>query len=511
MNRLTVAGAETGAAVFIDDLQSLLSTGDVIRGDYLKIHTNPQRWHLVDDMQGARNRQVLMTDKGNNAPALCFQIKATGWHSIHIGYYSKGFHGDLNIDAGLHVRITGERHFTRLCPERTEPTYAEAYYKTVNCDGELTIEIASFGLRSGLDYIRLTPVEPKKLPKPTGRSIAICDFVTCVKKNQPAGFEAGSCVRQHYDAGFDAILWKALKVRCEWHTSVGTPREMGVDYDTFGQAAQEAQSLDMPFYAWMRFNNEESNPKSLFNDSTPIHQAHPEARQMRKDGHLSPRTGFAHPEVRQFKVDLVREIVTNYPITGVCVDVLRHPPAVDFDLPMVEAYIQEYDEDPRQTPGDGSERWLKFKSQAFTQFLRDCRTVLDEVSEQSGRKLELIVRTMDQPWRNQQAGCDVQTWLDEEITDGLIFAAHLPSAHFYPQKIDMNPWLTMAAGRIPVYGQAWNCGSVIEAEAIAADMYDQGAAGIAIYESEYGIARPTLRENIWRFSRPGSLRYRQLH
>lgn len=492
--------------IYLDDLDAFVAEGKAIRADTLDLDKHPDQWVLVDHMHGARRRQVLLTSPGNTAPVLKFGVDLRGPHTIYVGYH--GNSADRHVN-GLYVRLAGEPHFTRMIPERTEPVYVEGWYKTVDLTGPTSIEVASFGLRSGLDYIRLVPGKVKAPPKPKGKSFGICDFITSAMMNKPAGFEAGSCVRQHHDAGFNAIIWKAFKVLCEWHTNIGVRRDMGVEYDTLRQAVDEAKMLGMEIYGWMRFNNEESKIGSTFNPVTPFHLAHPHARQLRKDGHPRPRTGFAFPEVRRFKADLVREVAA-YGVDGICIDVLRQPPAVEYDLPMVQAYIEKYGEDPRQMPGDGSERWLRFKSEAFTQFLRDCRAVLNDFPRQNRKRMPLIVRTMDQVWRNLQCGCDVEKWLEEDLVDGLIFAAHLPAPDLYPQKLNLTHWLQLAqrtAPHVPVYGQVWNCGSVIEAEVLAGDLYAQGVAGIAIYESEFAVARPWVREHLWRFNSPDRLRY----
>lgn len=502
---LLLPGTATGPTIHLDDFDRFVGIGVAVRGDVGDTTAHKDKWVLVDNMQGARGRRLLMTGFENTAPTLTFTADVRGPHAIHIGYFGVGHLGDRHNDGGLYVRIAGEPHFTRFVAERTEPVYAEAYYKTVNCDGPITVEIASFGLRSALDYVKLTPVEATQAPPARGKAIGICDFMTTVTLNKPAGFEAAAQVRMHKDAGFDLVLWKAFKVKCEWHTKIGVRRDMGVAYDTFRQAVDEAKKVGLPLYAWMRFNNEDSKGGD-FAPTTPFHLAHPAQRQAGKDGRLRPRTGFAFPEVRKHKVDLIRE-VASYGVDGVCIDVLRQPPAVEWDLPLVEAYIAQFGEDPRKLPGDGPERWLAFKSQAFTQFLREVRAALDAFPAPPGTpRMPLIVRTMDQPWRNQVCGCDPRTWLEENLVDGLIFAAHLPSASFYPQHMDLTPWLDMARPfRVPVYGQVWNCGSILEAKAIAADLYAQGVAGIAVYESEYAVTRSAARSDIWRLSRPEAL------
>jgi hypothetical protein len=152
---------------------------------------------------------------------------------------------------------------------------------------------------------------------------------------------------------------------------------------------------------------------------------------------------------------------------------------------------------------DGDEAWLRFRCEPFTQFLRETREALDK---QAGRRYPLWIRTMDQPFRNLQAACDVETWLAEGLVDGLIFGPHIATGDNYPDAIDLQSYLRLAKGKAQVFGQVWRMGAATQAEALAADLYRQGVDGVALYESNLTVTLTSLRERLWRFGRPGSLR-----
>jgi hypothetical protein len=285
---------------------------------------------------------------------------------------------------------------------------------------------------------------------------------------------------------------------------------MGVPYDTLRQAVDEAKKIGIEFYGWVRINNEQNEYKGsggadgsgLFGPTTPFHLAHPEKRMIRKDGGMTPRLSFAYPEVRRHKIDIICEVAA-YGVDGICIDVLRQPPMVEYDLPLVEEFKSRTGQDPREMPGHGTEEWLRFRCEAFTQFLRETRAAIDK---ETGRRLPLMVRTFDQPWRNLQAGCDVEKWLDERIVDSILFAPHLPTANNSPTSLDLRDYIQLAKGRAPVFGQVWRYGSIQDAEILARDLYKQGVHGVAIYESEVAVQRPSMWENLWRFRRPECLR-----
>jgi hypothetical protein len=158
-------------------------------------------------------------------------------------------------------------------------------------------------------------------------------------------------------------------------------------------------------------------------------------------------------------------------------------------------------------PGDGDEDWLRFRAdRTFTQFLRETRAALDRLV---GRRLPLYIRTVDQPWYNLQIGCDIDTWLRERIVDGIVFGPYCADATNYPDTMDLRPYIARAQGKTRIYGQVWRYGSALHAEVMAADLYEQGVDGVALYESNATVAHSTLRENLWRFSRPEQLRFKR--
>ena len=67
-------------------------------------------------------------------------------------------------------------------------------------------------------------------------------------------------------------------------------------------------------------------------------------------------------------------------------------------------------------------------------------------------------------------------------------------------------WRIDMKGKAEVFGQVWRMGSAIHAEALAAELYRQGVDGVALYESNLTVTLSSLRERLWRFNRPGSLR-----
>ncbi len=104
---------------------------------------------------------------------------------------------------------------------------------------------------------------------------------------------------------------------------------------------------------------------------------------------------LAHPGIRMHKLSILRELMENYPLSGLQLDFARHTPC----LP----------------PG----REWEMRDQA-TEFVRMVRLMLDEVGKKRERKLELLVRVGDTIAGNHQDGLEVERWIAEGLIDVLI-------------------------------------------------------------------------------------------
>jgi hypothetical protein len=502
--------------VILDDFSGLLASGQARRvstGSVLSDERAPEAgaWALQSGIWGAPRGEVLFSGRNQQAPTLTFRPGVVGRFAIVLSLvgkrpfsWPKPGRSYEHDGFGAFVRLAGEPTFTTLLTERNELSFEDVYFRTADLHGDSAIEIANFSLATGLLAIKLYADEPQTQAPPTRRLLGILDFADDVDLCFPRDEAARAAVRRHAQVGFDTVMWKCSNgCTCEYHTAIGRQRDDATpiaqlmrQFDPLQQAADEARRLGVNLYAWFRLMRDPTF-KSGQEPPTAFHAANPHMVQVHRDGRESWQLSLAYPEVRRHLVNLMCEPI-RLGAGGVFIDLLRHPPVARFDRPLVEAFLQEHGIDPRQLPGDGSEAWLRFRCRPFTQFLRELRAALRLLPGPA----PLLVRTMDQPWRNLQAGCDVETWLDEQLLDGLIPAPHLPLGDSYPEQIDLRPFIARAAGRTPIYGQVWRQSSSLLAEALAADFYRQGAAGVVLYESNLAVTRSSLRTRFWRLARP---------
>jgi len=146
---------------------------------------------------------------------------------------------------------------------------------------------------------------------------------------------------------------------------------------------------------------------------------HHDCRIMMRWGTRNCRLSYAYPEVRAFRLAIIKEAV-GYGPDGVHLDFLRHPPFVGYDKPLVDAFQQRYGADPLAEPED--ERWYGLCAEVMTGFVRDVRRVLDEAGRAEGRRLTLSASLDYANYRQQ--GLDVARWVKEGLVDKISPGRH---------------------------------------------------------------------------------------
>ena len=101
---------------------------------------------------------------------------------------------------------------------------------------------------------------------------------------------------------------------------------------------------------------------------------------------------YALEEVRNRKLAIIEEVCTNYDIDGFDLDFLSHP------------YYFKGGEEAAGMP-------------LMTEFVRQVRSRMNQIGEQKGKKLTLLVRVPPSIDMCEEIGFDVKTWIREELVD----------------------------------------------------------------------------------------------
>jgi hypothetical protein len=131
-----------------------------------------------------------------------------------------------------------------------------------------------------------------------------------------------------------------------------------------------------------------------------------------KKGKPHPHLSYAYPEVRNFRLAIIRE-AAGYGIDGIHMNFLRHPPFFGHDPPLVTAFRKKFGVEPDAVPDD--ERWHRLRADIMTEFVRQVRKALDEVGAQTGRRIALSATMEFKDYLKQ--GLDVERWVKEGLVD----------------------------------------------------------------------------------------------
>ncbi len=215
-------------------------------------------------------------------------------------------------------------------------------------------------------------------------------------------------------------------------------RDEGID--TLAVVADACHQSGIACYASMRMNGDypanawDGQMAPMFNSR--FWHEHPEFRQRDETGEVLFRLSYAYPEVREFKLSFLREAVQR-DIDGINFDFLRHPDFFGFEQPMLDAFQKKYGEDGLKVSADDP-RWFPLRAEFMTGFVRDTRAILDAAGEKQGRRLGLSVRI---DWKKYAHwGCDIETWLNEDLIDCLIVGQYGHGGY----QFDIAPFVQMA-------------------------------------------------------------------
>ena len=146
----------------------------------------------------------------------------------------------------------------------------------------------------------------------------------------------------------------------------------------------------------------------------------PELRMVAKDGTPLEKASYAFPEVQEFMLSLIREVIENFDIDGVDLGWVRGPQFVGYETPFVEDFMKEHGEDPRMLDENDIRAQL-LRAGYLTDFVRRVRRLVNEMGDKRGRKIELSA------WAFLSEsglfyGLDVETWLKEQLLDSVVGA-----------------------------------------------------------------------------------------
>ncbi|MGI6562257.1 MAG: family 10 glycosylhydrolase [Clostridia bacterium] len=251
-------------------------------------------------------------------------------------------------------------------------------------------------------------------------------------------------------------------------------------------AVEEAHKRGMEIYGWWRMNNYSLNVVPEF------WKKHPEYHERGPDGKEIPKLCFAIPEVRRWKIEILKEVIERG-VDGIVLGVLRHPPMLNYHPVLTEGFKAKYGEEPPKlfeppaNPDEWTLKWLFYRAEFLTTLVRELRYEMERMKK-GHLKLAVWIR----PSCYLYDGVDLDTWLEEGLVHEVIVSAYrgdeLPGPLELQKKIQEK-----AEFHVEILG------TDTEEERIKskiASYANRNVDGICIYESNLAVTRPLWRELI---------------
>ncbi len=485
---------------------------------------------------------ALVSDRGQEPPALELQCPLKGRYTVTLGLCAPGTtSGRLPGSAAVRFGPAGDRI---IAPAGARP--GTFHVGTLALSGRpITVEKANLGPLA-ITHLLFEPAPPDTSPfargardgRPLIWGIADQnDLAVTIGSSDIQSIAAN--VRYHRELGFNAISWHMYCGCCEYPTQAGSIfprlniddpdhvrllsqvpnvrsfevlfRELIHRYDCMAEGLRLAHAEGILYAPCLRMNNEWHADWALHHAGTwemlerfwcpEFFMKNPECWTQYKSGGRSSGLDYSHPAVRRYRLGICREILENYPgIDSLFLDLHRHAPMVSYPDAAVAGFRKKYGIDIRSLePIDADvmdPRWHAFRARYFTTFMRD----LKRTKERLGRTCPTVVRCGPTFERAMHEGADLRTWFDERLVDVLMLEENRPGTDY--TQVSLQPVLTEAKtagvacmGTLPNPGTPRSTPWPVLA-GIMDRWLDEGALGIAFYESNEVVHMDNIRRNL---------------
>ncbi len=275
------------------------------------------------------------------------------------------------------------------------------------------------------------------------------------------------------------------------------------EFDSLAAAIDYGHSIGLKIHAWATINEDDHG----WGWQSEFSKVHPEFRWVRRDGRpYRSQLSFAFPEVRQYKLDLIRELLA-YDIDGLFLDWIRtgdvrDNPQTDasgvadsgYEPPNADAFRREHGMDPPEV-SNNDERWIRLRAEPQTVFMREVRKLVDS---QTPRRLPIAVmvghpwhyRGLQDPIDGNLRGLllDVATWAAEGLIDAAVAAGYYRAGGSAE-----NAYRALAeetGGKVDLWYYAWVPQTVAEFEGQFASAESLDAKRMLFWEADYIDDRP---------------------
>jgi hypothetical protein len=450
------------------------------------------RWRLLEYETPSFSGTMLVAGEETVPPNVTYPLDVRGWHRISIGLYGEKWDGDTVVQ----VKLSGDPAFSVITlKEGPLRILHELFWKEADLTGQQIVfgqllstlraegRIQSIrGKQAMVAYIRLQPLSDAEVAT-LQADRARREDRRLFAHNDAHGFtythgvttpeEIRREIEPYRDTDFSRLYWEAgmgdllyypgkagrlmtcdgvgdfMYAHARSHAECWrVMRDNGVD--PLRIAADAAHAAGLEFHAGYRMGGFRWPPPYDHWNGPGLYESHPELCAVMRDGRRAQRLSYSFPETRRFVVALLRE-VAQYPIDGICLIYVRRPPYVDYEPPVVESFQRQFGLDPRALPEDDP-RWLNHRCGVLTQFMREVRQAMDEISREQKREKRIGITAIisARADENRKNAINPAEWIAEGLVDTLIpytMAVDLDTtADSWPDARAAEDWIKLTQG-----------------------------------------------------------------
>jgi 8-oxo-dGTP pyrophosphatase MutT (NUDIX family) len=274
-------------------------------------------------------------------------------------------------------------------------------------------------------------------------------------------------------------------------------------FDSLAAAVRYGHQIGLQIHAWASVNEDDH----FWGMDSEFSKKHPEFRWVRRDGRpYHSQMSFAYPEVRDYKLGILNELLQGYDIDGLFLDWLRtgdvrDNPQTDskgvanygYELPSLRTFKDRFGIDAHDVD-NGDERWVRTRAEPRTVFMRSVR----ELVLKHRRRLPVAVlvahpwcyRGLNDPIDGNLRGLllDVGAWAKEGLMD-----AAVPGGYYRPGGSPSSAYRALkeeTGGRVDVWYYGWVPSSAAQFDQDFKAAKDLGAKQMLLWEADYIDDRP---------------------
>jgi hypothetical protein len=461
------AVGEDGKPVYVSDLSQCepktAISKDMERG----------KWRLISYKTPEVNGVMVKAQSFIDAPELTLPLGVAGWHDVYIAYWN--LPTDYDGDLTLKVKLSGEPAFRRISEKQKDSadsqtrTYLrECFVRGADLTGKSLIIgkcNGPTGRKASLAYVKLVPLGEQRIAeikrdrarrdtKKLHLSFDGSAFAWTGEFSKPA--DLLDLVEPCRNADVDRVLW----AMCYGAQTIYPTRVEGAQF-LAAKNVNRTGLCDLPANEYVLGEKTWADATRAMTDNGVIpakvvaehlhsmgikcdltfrlgiiaglyyeHQngfvtQHPECRQVDRDGQVIDKAGYAFPRVQKLMLDIIRESMELVDADGASLCFTRGPHFLRYEQPVLDSFQKEYGIDAR-TVAPSDPRLLQTRAKIMSEFVRQCRVILDDIGQKRGRKLRLSVWV----WPHDQNtwcgrtplddGIDVEAWVKEKWIDSVI-------------------------------------------------------------------------------------------